>query len=150
MVMARSIQPLFQQTIEKAHDWLHELTDIGGLRDDAQAYSVLRAVLHALRDRLVPGEAIDLAAEMPLLIKGIYFDGFRLTQGPEPVRHWDDFIEAVRNRVPREPDWDVQSGIAAVFELLSRKISPGEIEDVRNMLPKEIAEMFPGPRESRM
>lgn len=145
-MVAKSIEPIFQETFEKTYGWLQELCDIGSFRDHAQAYTVLRAVLHALRDRLVPSEAIDLAAEMPLLIKGIYFDGYSMSGKPDVTRSWDNFLETVRDNVRIQPNWDVQNAVTSVFELLSRHISAGEIEDVRNMLPREVADMFPWGR----
>ena len=65
-----------RHAIQQVQVWLKELRDNGDLADEAAAYSVLRAVLHQLRDRLTPEEAVDLAAQLPLIVRGIYFEGW--------------------------------------------------------------------------
>ncbi len=65
-----------RHAIQQVQVWHKELRDNGDLADEAAAYSVLRAVLHQLRDRLTPEEAVDLAAQLPLIVRGIYFEGW--------------------------------------------------------------------------
>jgi Uncharacterized conserved protein (DUF2267) len=63
--------------VQKTQQWLKELRDNGNLADEAAAYSVVRAILHQLRDRLTPEEAADLAAQLLLIVRGVYFEGWR-------------------------------------------------------------------------
>jgi uncharacterized protein (DUF2267 family) len=56
--------------IEKAYGWPKELRN--------QSYAALSAVLHSLRDRLTVDESDQLAAQLPLLVRGMYFDGWDL------------------------------------------------------------------------
>jgi len=63
--------------VQLTQQWLKELRDNGDLDDEAAALSALRAVLHQLRDRLTPEEAVDLAAQLPLIVRGIYFEAWR-------------------------------------------------------------------------
>jgi uncharacterized protein (DUF2267 family) len=53
----------FNKAVHKANEWLKELKEIGQFETEEQAYTVLRAVLHALRDRLVPDEAVEFGSE---------------------------------------------------------------------------------------
>src|SRR5207248_2021300 len=53
----------FDTTLQTTHIWLNELTDLTGWRDNRhRAYLALRAVLHALRDRLSVDDAAALGA----------------------------------------------------------------------------------------
>ncbi len=61
--------PVLDSTLQTTHNWLRELELLASLRDESEAYSVLRAVLHTLRDRLIPDEAVNFAAELPMLIR---------------------------------------------------------------------------------
>ena len=72
--------------VQLTQQWLKELRDNGDLDDEAAALSALRAVLHQLRDRLTPEEAVDLAAQLPLIVRGIYFEAWRPARTPPPRR----------------------------------------------------------------
>lgn len=131
----------FHQAVEKAHLWLKELKEIGQFQNEEQAYSVLRAVLHALRDRLICDEAIHLGSEMPMLIRGLYFEGFDLSP-PDNDRTLDSFYETIRQHLRNASfNVDVESATKAVFNLLNERISAGEMTHVKNMLPEEIREV---------
>ena len=47
-----------------------------------KAYAVLRSVLHALRDCLPPAEVVKFSAQMPMMVKGVFFDGWKITPKP--------------------------------------------------------------------
>jgi uncharacterized protein (DUF2267 family) len=67
---------IIERSVEKAHVWLDEVAGQLGTDDHRQAYRVLRAYLHALRDRPTVDEAAQLAAQLPALIRGIYYEGW--------------------------------------------------------------------------
>jgi uncharacterized protein (DUF2267 family) len=72
-----TIPATISHAVQQTQEWLKELRDSGDLADEAAAYSVRRAILHQLRDRLTMQEALDLGAQMPLIVRGIYFEGWR-------------------------------------------------------------------------
>ena len=43
--------------------------------DHRSTYRALRSVLHVLRNRLTPEQAVHLRAQLPLLVRGILYDG---------------------------------------------------------------------------
>jgi uncharacterized protein (DUF2267 family) len=65
----------FEDYQTKANTWLHKVAEHLGVPDRNQAGRIFRAVLHALRDRLPAGEAAHLGAQLPIIWKGIYYDG---------------------------------------------------------------------------
>ena len=69
-------------SIQKTTEWLRDVKAELGWDDEARAYQALRGTLHALRDRLPAGEAVHLAAEMPMLIRGLYFEGGSRSAAP--------------------------------------------------------------------
>lgn len=133
---------VFDETLQKTHEWLRELEMIASLRNQSQAYSALRAVLHTLRDRLMPNEAADLAAQLPMLVRGIYYEGWKPAATPTRLKAREDFVQAVRAKLGRNSDINPLVAMQAVFSLLNDRITRGEIEDVRHAMPRELRELW--------
>jgi uncharacterized protein (DUF2267 family) len=134
---------VFDTTLQKTNGWLRELTELLGGSDKHRAYLALRATLHALRDRLTVEEVAQLGAQLPMLIRGFYYEGWDPSGKPLKARHIDEFL----NRI--EEEFRADDGIAldrvarAVFRVLSMHLTEGEIEDVKATLPTEIRQLWP-------
>lgn len=132
----------FDKTVQKTNEWLNELMAFHEGCDRQKAYLVLRATLHTLRDRLPPQEAVELGAQLPMLIRGFYYEGWRPAGKPVKERHKEEFLrhigDALRGYNLGRPE-DIARG---VFRILGRRISAGEMEDIRQVLPGEIRELF--------
>ena len=89
----------FSTTVDKTNRVLKEIEQAYGWPQERrnQSYAALRAVLHTLRDRLTVEEAADLAAQLPLLISGIYFDGWDPSRVPQKM-HRDEFLQHIREK----------------------------------------------------
>jgi uncharacterized protein (DUF2267 family) len=139
-----AIARVWDKSLAKSTEWLKELGAELGWQDGHSILLALRSVLHALRDRLPPDEAVDLAAQLPLLIKGLYFDGWDPSITPLKVRTRDDFFRLVMKPLAAGvPDADPERVTRAVFKLLAGHVSEGEIRDVRLALPAELADLWP-------
>jgi uncharacterized protein (DUF2267 family) len=128
--------------LEVSQSWLKNLQEELHVDDERRAYHALRAVLHALRDRLLVEEAADLAAQMPMLIRGLYYDSWKPAATPRPQRSRDQFLEAVAEGLP-ESDLDAERAARAVFSLLQQRVTDGEIADVKAMLPDDLCSLWP-------
>jgi uncharacterized protein (DUF2267 family) len=131
-----------ERTIQKTNEWLKAIQDEMGAEDREQAYLALRATLHALRDRLMPDEALHLGAQLPALIRGVYFGGWTLADKPAKIRSRDEFLGVIAVEAG-EARFDYELAARAVFEVLSEKISAGEVRDVLAGLPAPIRELWP-------
>lgn len=139
--MAPTIEAL-DTTLQKTNIWLNDLTEQGGFSDQSQAYSALRSVLHALRDRLTVDEAAHLAAQMPMLIRGLFYEGWKPSTVPSKEHTRREFIATVRMNLGGT-NIDPEQATQAVFQLLEDNISPGELRDMQQMLPPEIRALWP-------
>ena len=128
---------------EGAAEWINQVSEWLGGVDMGRAYLLLRTVLHAVRDWLNVDEAAQLAAQMPLLIKGVYFDGWNPSATPVSNRGKKDFVKRIESAFAKDPLDDVEGAISAVFALLEEKISPGEIDDVRNSMKQDLRDLWP-------
>ncbi len=133
----------FGRTVQKTNEWIGELRGDLGWDDQHQAYIAFKAVLHALRDRLTPEEAVELGAQLPMLVRGFYYEGWRPAGKPAKERHVDEFLAHVERELPRRDDVDVEVLVRAVFRLLDHRITAGEIEDVKGILPRRLKALWP-------
>lgn len=132
---------IFDHSVQTANEWLNEVNAHIG-PDQQRAYHALRAVLHALRDRLTVEEAADLAAQLPLLIRGIYYEGWVPAKTPVKQRSKEEFLDSVGEKLTSGPPMNPAEITRAVFAVLKKRTDPGEIEDVAAMLPKDIRHLL--------
>lgn len=97
--MGVSVYELFDEAIQKSQVWLNELRDELEWEQPNRVLATLRAALHTLRDRLPPAEAAHLGAQLPLLVRGLYYDGWRPAGEPRKVRHRDPFLARVEHEM---------------------------------------------------
>ena len=72
---------VFDKTLQTTHIWLDDIMKVLG-PDRQVAWHVLGSVLRAIRDRLPPDLAAHLGAQLPLLIRGAYYDRYRPSATP--------------------------------------------------------------------
>jgi uncharacterized protein (DUF2267 family) len=137
---------VFDRTIHKTNTWLKDLMEIMGWDSRHGAYSALRATLHALRDRMPAVEVAQLGAQLPMLVRGFYYEGWSPTGKPIKERHEEHFLAWIAQEL-RSNDFadpiDAERIARGVFQVLSMRVSGGEIEDVKHLLPKELRHLWP-------
>ncbi len=112
--------------------------------DMIRAFRQMRAVLHALRSRLTPEHSLQMIAQLPMMIKAVYVDGWKISTDVKNIRHLGDFIELVREEGGSGlsgdlvTDYEVKKVIESVFNVLKKHVSEGEIKDIIATLPIEL------------
>lgn len=133
---------VFDDTVHKTNLWLKEIANTLGL-DRHGAYQVLRAVLHTLRDRLPINEAAQLGDQLPMLVRGIYYEAWHPAGKPEKIRSRDEFLARVAGHIASKQLIDPEQAARAVFRTLENHVSPGEIRNVMQVLPEDIRALWP-------
>ncbi|GIX16454.1 MAG: hypothetical protein KatS3mg119_0640 [Rhodothalassiaceae bacterium] len=135
---------VFDETVQKTNIWLKEIMEELGL-SRRRAYEVLRAVLQSLRDRLTVDEAAHLSAQLPMLVRGIFFEGWHPAGTPHKWRSLDEFLAEVRAHMGSADvaDIDLEEAARAVFGVIARHVSAGEVADVRQSLPEPVRRLWP-------
>jgi uncharacterized protein (DUF2267 family) len=133
----------FDETVHLSNHWLNELMRAVNWDDKYRAYRLLRSTLHALRDRLPAHEAVELGAQLPMLIRGLYYDGWHLRDAPLRERTKEAFLDHVEAVFKQDPNENTEDLVREVFKLLAGKISKGEIEDVMQALPGRVRTLWP-------
>jgi len=132
---------LFDETLQKSGAWVAELMQALGYTEARPAYALLRAVLHALRDRVTVATAAKLGAQLPLLIRGVYYEGWHPAATPVKLRHKSEFLERIRQSCPGLDETEHAVGI--VLAQLSQHLSAGEIQHLKDELPAELRSLWP-------
>ncbi len=135
---------LIDRTVNETNVWMKEIGNALNTDDRQSAYHALREVLIVLRDTMLPDEACDMASQLPTLVRGIFFEGYKPAHKPEPKRHAEDFVGQVSARLKtQKQDVDAEAAVRAVFGVLQRHLSEGQCEQVRKMLHKEVQALWP-------
>ncbi|MCX5743873.1 MAG: DUF2267 domain-containing protein [Proteobacteria bacterium] len=135
---------VFEAHVETANAWLDQVIESLELMpvDRVRALHALRAGLHAIRDRLPAAEVVDLGAQLPTLVRGLYYEGWRLANDPGVIRDRAAMVERVRRELRPDPRLDPVDVLRATIELLVAYVSPGEILDVLATLPSSISTLW--------
>jgi len=128
---------------QDANIWLNEISAGAHWGDKKRSYRLLRATLHALRDWLNSNEAADLGAQLPMLIRGIYYEGWNPSATPLPERKLEAFYDRVQRDFKMDPLGNPQLSVSAVFAVLSKHITKGEIDQIRNTMRKDLRDLWP-------
>ena len=129
----------FDRTVHRTNEWMHDLMNELSWRDKHKAYVAMKATLHALRDRLTVDEAAQLAAQLPMLVRGFYYEGWDPSDKPLKERHKREFLAHIARELA---DYDAEAVARAVFHVLLRHVSEGEIDDLKHIMPAELEELW--------
>lgn len=131
----------FDKTLQVSQRWINEIMLELGIDDRQQAYVALRGTLHALRDRLPLNETVQLGAQLPMLVRGLYYDGWP-TSKPVPAKTIDQFVTLASEAMARPIDVDPEEAVRCVLRVLDDHVSIGEMDDVIACLPEALADLW--------
>lgn len=142
--MNHAAEESFAKTVQETSLWLKSIGDKAGAHNDNDlAWTLLGATLHALRDRLQPEAAIHLGAQLPMLVRGLYYEHWHVNTTPTKERHKAQFLDHVRSELPAETKLDPETVVRAVFGVMREKVDSGEIAKLSRQMPKELRKLWP-------
>jgi uncharacterized protein (DUF2267 family) len=146
--MSASGLPVFDKTLQTTNLWLEEINAAIG-PDRQVAWHALGAVLRTLRDRLPIGLAAHLGAQLPLLVRGLYYDQWHPRQRPLKLRSAKQFLGEVA--VGLEGIRPVSPGEAtrAVFQVLNHYVDPAQVANVREALSEPVRRLWPNGAQNQ-
>lgn len=134
---------VLDSTLQKTHEWINATAEAAHI-DPPTAFKALRAVLHTLRDRLPVDVAAHFSAQLPMLLRGLYFDGWRPSEVPVKLTQ-SEFLHSISRAVMTAESVDPVRLARAVFSVVNHHFSSGEVEKIRAVLPREIQLLWPEP-----
>ncbi len=143
--MATQSDPL-APAVHTAHEWLHAVADRIGTNDRAFTYHVVRAWLHTVRDRIDVAASARLTAQLPEILRGIYYEDW--VPGHVPVRHrTDEFITQFAHEAMITRD-QVPDLVGAVTDVMLQRCSRGQLDGLFAVLPAPLRELLRGSPEA--
>ena len=136
---------VFDTTLQETNLWLKDVIELLGI-DRKPAYRVLSATLHAVRDRIGPDNAVHLGAQLPILVRGFYYEGWHPAGTPTKIRHAQAFLDYVDGDVFRGLGIDPEEAVRAVFAVMAKRLDPGEVEKLIKLFPEELRSFWPATR----
>jgi len=134
---------VFDTTLQETNHWLKLMMGELGTDDRRTAFGALRGALHAVRDRIGAENAVHLGAQLPMLLRGAYYEGWHPAGTPTRERHLADFIEHVEAKLPRDTQLNPGEAARACFAVMARCLDRGEMEKLRRALPHEALNLWP-------
>lgn len=137
----------FDHAVHEGNIWLRKISDRLHFEEPGHAYAALRATLHVLRDRLTPQSAVHLSAQLPMVIRGLFFESWRLTGSSSGDDTVDAFCGHVTEHLPRNFPMDGKTVAEGVLDVLWSEIDPGETAKIIDQVPPRLRVLW--PREAR-
>lgn len=130
-------------TVQMTHIWINELNEFLEWEDKSRSYRLLRTVLQTLRDWLPTDESANFAAQLPTLLRGVYYEHWRPATTPVRQRSKADFLARIDDAFARDQLLYAEEVVSIAFRFLSTKIAAGEIADVYHALPADLRALWP-------
>ncbi|HSR25924.1 MAG TPA: DUF2267 domain-containing protein [Candidatus Eisenbacteria bacterium] len=141
---------MVERSAETMREWLNDLAaELGRPGDQQYAYRVLRGFMHTLRDRLPVNETAQFAAQLPELLRGVYYEGWRPSATPQGYHDLDVFLDHVAEQSLLAGETEASYAAEAAARVMARHISAGELDKVRLVLPRDIAAFLSSERLGR-
>lgn len=133
-----------EKSVKKTNEWLDELSENLGLEDKNATFRSMQAVLHVMRDRLPIDSAANLAAQLPLVVRGVFYENWDPSRTPEKIRDTSVFIDRVKSELRDDALEDrADEIIQGTFQLLNHRLNHDTIEKYRQAFPLELRELWP-------
>jgi uncharacterized protein (DUF2267 family) len=131
-----------ERSVHKTNEWLADLAAALGTEDRKKAWRVLRAYLQLLRDQVTVDEGAQLAAQLPLVLRGAFYEGFDPGHQPAKPRNRDQFLAVLAERAQLADADEAARAAEAATSVLRRHVTAGEVEDVLAQLPTNLREVL--------
>jgi uncharacterized protein (DUF2267 family) len=135
--MLRSVEAI-ERSVHKTNEWLSDLAAELGIEDKEDAWRILKVYLQMLRDQLTIDEAAQFAAQLTLVLRGAFYEGFDPGR-QDKLRDRDEFLARFAERAAVTY---AARAVEAATSVVRRHITAGEMDDVLSQLPSEVREVL--------
>jgi uncharacterized protein (DUF2267 family) len=131
-----------QKSLEHTYEWVKIFMQDYSFSNENKAFVVLRATLKALRDRLPLNEVVHLGSQLPVVLRGFYYEGWNPSLEVNKIKNEIEFINLVRFHLNGHDDIDLDEAVPVAIKLIFDMIDQGEAEEVKANFPAELKDYF--------
>lgn len=135
----------FDDTVHTTNRWLAEIKENLNWSESGLALRALRTVLHALRDRLPVQLSANFSAQLPMLVRGLYFEGWSGESVDLKERGLEHFLQPIEMAFENYPGVEPDNVALAVFDTIRQHVSEGEADKMLHALPQKVRDMLDQP-----
>ena len=134
---------IFDTSLQQAHEWLHAVGGELGTSNERSACAVLRAALHVIRDSLTMAQALELGDRLPVLVRGLYYEGWHLKNGLETKLTPEEAMASAsqdlrwHNELPSQ-----EETLRAAFNALRRLLPQDQVQNLLQAPPVSIQRLW--------
>jgi uncharacterized protein (DUF2267 family) len=141
--MSKQGLEVIDHTVQLTHEWINELAERLDWSNHRNVFHLLRLTLTSLRDILDHIEAAQFSAQLPIIVRGVFYEGWRPSDTPLEDRQKSAFVDRIDAVFSDYPEYRGEQDIHTVFKFLNGRISEGELQDIRGTLPSSIRDFWP-------
>ena len=137
---------VFDKTIHETNHFVKVVMRELATDDRHAAFGALRGSLHALRAHLQAPEMANFSSQLPMLLRGLFYEGWHPNGASGHERHLDDFLAHVAEDLPPKLKGYPAEAARAAFTALSECLDGRELKKVVHLMPHELRELWPQER----
>ena len=134
-----------ESTTQKTHEWIGRIAKTLHM-EKRDAWKSLRAVLQTARDRLPVDDAVHFGAQLPMLIRGMYYEGWEPSRVPTRLT-LREFLDAVSEKIADRKIDPIET-TQQVLAIVGSYVGLGEMEKVKQSFPRDMQNLFPALAEA--
>lgn len=134
---------VFDKTVQETYSLLKLINQNARWgEDNHKALAGLRSVLQVLRDCLPLANSANFSAQLPILVRGLYFENWNYHDQPLRTRHQAEFLALIQQKLPMAPEIDAEIACKAVVQALQAIIDKDVIDNWLSGLTNEIKQIW--------
>jgi len=136
------------EAVHKLNMWLLDLMKAMKWDSRERALSAYRATLHTVRDLLPDNNVVHFGAQLPLILKGIFYDGWTLKARPTyQVNTAAQFYDLVRFELGsanlKFDNETIRQFTKAIFQNMTKHMGEKEMRKVKALLRENVRDIIP-------
>jgi uncharacterized protein (DUF2267 family) len=131
---------VIEASAQKTHEWIASIA-VAAYMEKRDAYKALRAVLQTMRDRLPMNDAVHFAAQLPMFLRGLFFEGWKPSTVPIAMSR-EEFLQTVSEKIVTDCAVDPLRITQIVFSVIMSHVGIGEMEKIKHCFPKDMQTLW--------